>query len=203
MENTFEFRKGDLVSVVTMPGTTCTVKKDKGLYLILTGPFRGKYKVAKSLVKKIENGEPKSGRAEINEPSCEGGHSITLKQPNPTPIFQQGDSVTYNGLTDRYFSIIKLSPDGVTALLEGYHGEFEQGLSCIWLPCHELTHIKDVAFIPQHQRPPKGLIPRKQFEEIRLESIDDAITRYIETGYSIPTGWVEERNEILLRLGGK
>lgn len=182
-----EFKEGEEVIYAPMPNEVFVVKKVYFFYLILVNMnSEREIEASKSLVSKKPLTEPNFGRR-VDDP----------------PIFKVGDAVTYNGLNDRYFSIIKLSPDGATALLEGYHGEFEQGLSCIWLPCHELTHIRDVAFIPQHQRPPRGLIPRKYVDENRLVSIDDAVSRYIEAGYPIPAEWVEERNEILLRLGGK
>lgn len=45
--------------------------------------------------------------------------------------------------------------------------------------------------------PPLGLKPRFIVAEMRLDEINQAITRMLEGTYPIPVEWVQERNEII------
>ncbi|GED35004.1 hypothetical protein P9G84_31905 [Brevibacillus centrosporus] len=49
-------------------------------------------------------------------------------------------------------------------------------------------------------KPPLGLMPRKIWEEKRLDEVVSAIARYLNVNRTIPREWVEEYNELTERL---
>lgn len=51
------------------------------------------------------------------------------------------------------------------------------------------------------QKPPLGIMPRKLWEEKRLDDLRQAITLFAEHNRPVPVEWVEEYNELLLRGG--
>lgn len=50
-------------------------------------------------------------------------------------------------------------------------------------------------------KPPIGVIPKKVYYEAvvnqRIEDLADAMKRYFDAGYAIPTEWVEEYNGLI------
>jgi ribosomal protein L1 len=56
---------------------------------------------------------------------------------------------------------------------------------------------------PEIQKPPLGLRPRWAVDEQRLKEIYEAIQRYLEVSYTVPTEWFEEAVEIQHRLKDK
>lgn len=47
------------------------------------------------------------------------------------------------------------------------------------------------------EKPPIGLTPRFIHDQHRTTEIGEAIIRYLQNDYPIPTEWVEEYNELL------
>ena len=50
------------------------------------------------------------------------------------------------------------------------------------------------------EKPPLGLKPTRIVQKHRLQEIDDAIIRFVEANYPIPTEWLIERNELIEAL---
>ena len=54
------------------------------------------------------------------------------------------------------------------------------------------------------KRPPLGVMPRAQWEEVcakkRLTMIKDAIVRYFEEDKEIPEIWIQEHNELVAKI---
>lgn len=46
-------------------------------------------------------------------------------------------------------------------------------------------------------KPPIGIIPKWMHDEIRRDSIKDAIARYLDAGLKIPEEWVSEYNSYI------
>jgi len=53
---------------------------------------------------------------------------------------------------------------------------------------------------PRHEKPPLGIMPRRNHREQRLRDIDLAIVRYLEANRMLPAAWLRERDELLLDL---
>jgi hypothetical protein len=49
-------------------------------------------------------------------------------------------------------------------------------------------------------KPPLGIMPRYLWIEKRIQDLAEAIGRYIESPFPIPTEWVDERNQLLMEL---
>ena len=49
-------------------------------------------------------------------------------------------------------------------------------------------------------KPPIGLMPRKFWDEKRLNEVSSAIARYINACRPVPPEWIEEYNELVERL---
>ena len=54
--------------------------------------------------------------------------------------------------------------------------------------------------INEMNRPPLGLRPRRFVDEERLSEVYAAIARYLEAGKPVPVEWIEEYNELAVRL---
>ncbi len=52
-------------------------------------------------------------------------------------------------------------------------------------------------------KPPLGIKPRWLIDEDRLLDIDSGIVRSLVAGWAIATKWIEERNEIIERIGNR
>jgi len=88
------------------------------------------------------------------------------------------ESVTYKGLTTTkgYFFPHTTS-----------YEILEEGKS----PLHHVAIKKGLT------KPPLGLKPRYIVEEQRLAEINEAVVRYIDANYTIPSEWLKEREEII------
>jgi hypothetical protein len=51
------------------------------------------------------------------------------------------------------------------------------------------------------QKPPRGVMPRFLWEEMRLKSLQGAISRRLERGFSIDKEWIDEYNELVEKVG--
>ena len=60
--------------------------------------------------------------------------------------------------------------------------------------------LKQTKVIDKDQRPPLGLKPRFVADEQRMEEITEAIQRYKDAGYQIPSEWIAEYKEIAKRI---
>lgn len=49
-------------------------------------------------------------------------------------------------------------------------------------------------------KPPLGLRPRFIVDEQRLDEVKSAIIRYIEHGKKLPDEWIQEYNELIIRI---
>ena len=59
-------------------------------------------------------------------------------------------------------------------------------------------HVCEKLYI--NEKPPLGIMPRRLHDERRRIELRKAIIRYLDTYKEIPIEWVEEFNEITLRL---
>lgn len=50
------------------------------------------------------------------------------------------------------------------------------------------------------KKPPIGIMPRKFWDEQRLQNLSAAINRYLCAGRLVPTEWINEYNELTKRL---
>lgn len=50
------------------------------------------------------------------------------------------------------------------------------------------------------RKPPIGLIPKYMWEEQRFNDVCQAILRYSKEGFHIPIEWIEEYNELVLKI---
>lgn len=50
-------------------------------------------------------------------------------------------------------------------------------------------------------KPPLGAMPRKLHEELRMRDLSSAISRFIIDNQPINIEWVEEYNELVVKLG--
>lgn len=64
----------------------------------------------------------------------------------------------------------------------------------------DVTHGCNCDKTRETSKPPLGIVPRKIWEDKRLEEIKSAILRYIDSRHAIPLEWVEEYNELIERL---
>jgi len=51
--------------------------------------------------------------------------------------------------------------------------------------------------LEDHVRPPLGLIPKDIWKWQRLQAINEAIERYVNSNMEIPDEWIEEYNELI------
>lgn len=50
------------------------------------------------------------------------------------------------------------------------------------------------------EKPPIGLMPKRMWQEQRLNDLNDAIDRYEKAKCEVPVEWLYERNELVLIL---
>lgn len=60
------------------------------------------------------------------------------------------------------------------------------------------AHV-DENILAAKPKPPLGVMPRDIWDRQRQEELAEAMARYLEAGMKIPTEWIEEYNEIIVR----